>query len=99
MTICLNSEPIRDDDFAKDGYSASCTKSTCLAKIGQKPYYKSKVGNKVEEKVEPKVELTKEEEIIEKYQGLKCYYCGDSRKGEMTICKNESDPNRSDGYG
>ena len=38
-------------------------------------------------------------EIIEKYQWLKCYSCGTQKSGEMTICRNFSDPKRNDGFG
>ena len=35
---------------------------------------------------------------MEKYF-FKCYSCGAKEKGKMTICKQESDPNRNDEYG
>lgn len=84
MTICKNlKSPDRNDEYGKDGYSACCTKANCLKLIGVEEYFKEKV----------------ERDFTFKYQDLKCYKCGDQKKGEMTICNNKSDPSRNDEYG
>lgn len=41
----------------------------------------------------------KVKDIIPKYQYLKCYDCGDSEEGKMTICFNKEDPERDDEKG
>merc|ERR1712110_545509 len=62
MTICefKNKDTSRNDDFARDGYSACCPKETCLSKIGSKPYFTKLVGGppKEKENKEEKVEVT-----------------------------------------
>ncbi len=42
MTICKNEldSRHRNDDFARDGYTASCPQSKCLSNIGNSGYYK-----------------------------------------------------------
>ncbi len=41
MTICKNAQdPSRNDEYGKDGYSASCPKSLCQSKIGNELYFK-----------------------------------------------------------
>lgn len=45
MTICKNtSDPNRNDEYGKDGYTGCCPKTSCLAKIGDKNYFKEKIG-------------------------------------------------------
>lgn len=46
MTICKNtSDPSRNDEYGKDGYTACCTKDSCQNKIGEKEYYKERIGD------------------------------------------------------
>ena len=37
--------------------------------------------------------------IVKKYQFLKCYQCGDQKKGQMTICQyKDKDTSRNDDF-
>ena len=100
MTICKNeSDPGRDDEYGKDGYTACCPKEACLKKIGVEGYYKTKIGKPDKEEVKSKSNSNDSNDPILKYQYLKCYQCGDKKEGQMTICKNISDPDRNDEYG
>ena len=38
------------------------------------------------------------DEIVKKYQHLKCYSCGNVNKGKMTICKSDIEPKRNDAF-
>ncbi len=90
MTICKNSEPNREDEFAKDGYSACCTEQNCMKGIGTKAYFIVKIGKPGEDSPElPELDLNQlqsidscevvelpKEEAVKKYQNLKCYNCG-----------------------
>lgn len=45
MTICKNtSDPGRNDEYGKNGYTACCPKESCLKMITKKPYFNESVG-------------------------------------------------------
>ncbi len=71
MTICKNtSDPNRDDEYGKDGYTACCPKESCQSKIGSSEFFNEKIGKP-----------SKEEDIVQKYQFLACYQCGKKNEG------------------
>ncbi len=88
MTICVNAtDPERYDDKGKDAITACCTKEQCQNQVGSKKHYDVKLGP------------FSDNQIIEEYQSLQCYVCGDTKNGEMTICTNVKDPERNDEKG
>lgn len=90
MTICKNdADPGRNDEYGKDGYTGCCPKENCLAKIGDKKFFGSKVGHPDD------IGST----LINAMQNLKCYKCGKVEKGKMTVCINKKSPDRDDEYG